>query len=173
MVIRRGHGEPQIFIPLFVIAAWDKAYGRNNLIATLPEVCKAIDAIDNFRQRKPLALNDMELAPNVMELVLKEIELRLGETARQFHNHISNKVFFESDFGRFVQAAVLNGHDISPIKYFKGVNVPWARKYPVRVTGVEVREEFHGRPLVWMRVSHWRMELDLIKSTDELLELLY
>jgi hypothetical protein len=153
-VIKRHKNEPQICIPKSLVNAWEAIYGTDDLATTIFEIEHAVHAIDESRSRNNLARNDIP---------------------KEFRNHIHNKNFFQNDLGRFVQAAILVGHEINPIKYFKGSGTCWDGESPVKVISVLLikGEDCHGHNLILLEVSYLRLCLKLVKNAIELLRILY
>lgn len=79
------------------------------------------------------------------------------------------------DIEKFVQAAMLVGHEIDPIKYFKGSNAFWDGESRVKVINVASNGEndCYGHGLVLLQVSYKRLCLNVVKSTIEVHQILY
>lgn len=145
-----------IVIPIDVVKDWEMAYGRKDIAKTLPIIQGTVEAIDNL---------------------LSTHSLRQSDIPRQFSVRIRNQNFFCTDLGRFVQAAILNGHNIDPEKFFKDSGADWdkGKEFIVKVTQtsfVDLKDSYNNR-LVYMGVSGPGFSLSVAKNTTELLKLLY
>lgn len=155
MIIERQN-QYTITVPIGVVAAWENTYGREDIVNTFPSIQSAVEAIDKL---------------------LSTRSLKQSEIPTQLAEQIQNPNFFRTDFGRFVQAAVLVGYQIDPEKFFKGSNVFCDQQKQFGVSVIEVsvldKAESHKNWSVCMEGCYRGEYFSLVKSTTELLKLLY
>ncbi|KAJ5302295.1 hypothetical protein N7508_007158 [Penicillium antarcticum] len=153
-VIERRKNEHHIVIPVSVLDAWGAKYGPDDLLKMIFDIERAVRAIDESRSRNNLTRD---------------------EIPRELYNHICNKNFLQNDIGRFVQAAMLVGDDIDPIRYFKGSDASWDEESRVKMIGVSLNGEKdrHGRDLMLLQVLYGGLPLNMVKNATEVLQILY
>lgn len=130
------------------------AYGRENLIATIPQIDSAINAIDSFRSE-----GHHKLRP-------------IPETLR---HHIRENEFFHSALGSYVQCAILVGHEISAWKFFQGSDAIWNGETQMKLIDIECMEQRsrQGHPIVKVEVSYGRFSIQVCRSVAELPQLFF
>ena len=133
---------------------WRAIYGEFENFTTIYEIECAAKAIDKSRSKE---------------------DLTRDEILRELHNHIHNKNFFQNDIGNFFQAAMLVGHEIDSIKYFKGSNAVWDGTPQVKLMTVATNgdKDCYEHDLVLLQDSYERLCLGMLKGAVELHKILY
>ena len=155
MVLIKCRNTKYITIPIDVVKDWENAFGKSDIVETLPIIQEAVQAIDSLLSANTLKQSDIP---------------------RQFSFRIRNQNFFRTDLGRFVQAAILVGYVIDTEKFFENSGAYWDKE---RAFPVEVKQaRFDGKDsrnnrLVYMKVAGPGFSLSVAKRTTELLDLLY
>lgn len=133
---------------------WALAYGKHDLIATLPQIDSAINAIDSLRSKGHHQLH------------------QIRETIRQ---HIREDRFFQSALGGYIQCAVLVGHEISAKKFFEGSDAIWDGGSPMTLIDIKCEEHRsrHGHPTVTVKVAYRGLPIEVSKIVAELPQLFF
>lgn len=155
MIVERRNNY-HIIIPISMVADWEKKYGREDIVKTFPRIQRAVEAIDEL-------LSTNSLQQNVIP----------GQLALR----IQNPNFSRTDFGRFVQAAILAGYQIDAEKFFHGSGASWdkSKKFGVKVKKVSVLSErdSDNNWLVCIEISYRKDSFSVVKTMSDLLKLLY
>lgn len=152
-MFKRSNDKP-IFVPLLITNDWASAYGKHDLIATLPQIDSAINAIESLRSEGQHELH------------------QISETLR---HHIREDKFFQSALGGYIQCAVLVGHEISAKKFFEGSDAIWDGGSPMKLIDIKCAEHRsrHGHPIVTVKVAYRGLPIEVSKSVAELPQLFF
>jgi len=133
---------------------WESAYGKPDLIATLPQIDSAINAIESLRL---------------------EGHHGLHQISEMLRYHVREGKFFASALGGYIQCAVLVGHEINPKKFFEGSDARWDGKSPMILIDINCAEHGSrdGHPIVEVKVVYRGDHITVAKDVTELLKLLY
>lgn len=150
----KRHKEPDIFIPKSLVDDWVNSYGQKDLCTTVPQIANAIKAMETCRTAGLSESND------IMEI---------------FHHYVRNNKFFATDLGKYIQIAVLVGHEVNPKKYFKGSDAIWDSKSPMTLVDIALirNEDSHGNHMIRTKVSYQAFDAGVVKDVVELQCLFY
>jgi hypothetical protein len=153
LVIKR-HNEQDIFIPQPLVDEWVKSYGVEDLSATIPQFANAIKIIETCRTAGVSESNDIRTI---------------------FHRYIRNSNFFTTDLGRYIQIAVLVGHEIDPNKYLGGSGAEWDTKSLMKLVDIALVEKGNsqGHQMIYAEVFYCGFSVRVVKNFKELQQLLY
>jgi hypothetical protein len=133
---------------------WVNAYGKQDLFTTVPQIINAIKAIETCQRVGP------SKSKKITEI---------------FHHciDIGNSKFFATELGKYVQIAVLVGHEIDPEKYLKGSQAIWDGKSPIKLMDIALKEDPQGHHMIQAAVHYWGFNAGVVKNIAEMYELLY
>jgi hypothetical protein len=137
-----------------VVKDWEEAFGEEAVMETLSLLRSTVDDID---------------------LLLYTGSLKQSEIPNELAVQIRNPAFFKTDYGKFVRAAMLNGHEVDSERFFKNSGAAWNKSIPVVVTHVsfEGSKDSQNNRLVKLGVTSRGSSFSVVKTADELLKLLY
>lgn len=153
MVFKRRNDAP-IFVPGLLTNEWESAYGRHDLIATIPQIDSAINAIDSLRS---------------------EGQHGLRQISKTLRLHIREDRFFQSALGGYIQCAVLVGYEISAKKFFQGSDAVWDGRSPMKLIDIKCAEHGSrdGHPIITVKVFYRELPIEVSKSVAELPQLFF
>jgi hypothetical protein len=129
-------------------------YGKQDLFTTVRQIVKAIKAIETCQRVGPSKSN------KITEIFHRCID-------------IGNSKFFATELGKYVQIAILVGHEIDPEKYLKGSGAIWDGKSPMKLMDIALKEDPQGHHMIQATVYYWRFNASVVKTIAEMYELLY
>lgn len=153
LVLKR-YKERDIFIPAFLVDSWVNAHGKEDLFTTVPQITKAIQAIETC------SVTGSSKSKQILEI---------------FRQYIPNRAFFATELGKYVQIAVLVGHEIDPNKYLNGSGAIWDERSLMTLMDIALSTEENtwGHRVIQANVSYQGFNACVIKSIAELYQLLY
>ncbi|KAJ5660902.1 uncharacterized protein N7484_000274 [Penicillium longicatenatum] len=149
-VVTKPHDVLKCTIPLAFTLAWHKAYGVSDLLSTIDQVQHAAMAIEDMWN-----IHCIDSIP--------------GELSKR----ITNPNFLSSDLGKFVQIAVLVGHEIVPEQFFAKLATKWNGESLLEIKEICEVQDRNGNLLVRLRALYIGTELHVTKQVDEIVQMIY
>lgn len=149
-MVTQPHNALNGTIPLAFTFAWHKSYGASDLLKMISEVQNAAMAIENMW--------DIHFVDSIP-----------GELSKR----ITNPNFLSSDLGKFVQIAVLVGHEIVPEKVFAASAAKWDGESLLEIKEIQEFQDNNEGVLVRLRAYYLGTELYVTKPVDEIVRMFY
>jgi hypothetical protein len=91
----------------------------------------------------------------------------------ELSKRITKPNFLSSDLGKFVQIAVLVGHNIVPEKFFAGSAAEWDGESLLEIKEIYEFQGNNGCVLVRLRAFYLGTDLYVTKPVDEIIRMFY